>query len=174
MDCNANKDERQVERMSLFESLNGELLKSPFTIMRDSGPAVQGLGGLLKVTMKETFSPVDDIAVKGRLPVATMRKQLITLDKNGWINRRGRERTRRGFPRRTCTIAVTKQTKDHLEPYGILPWWACCNIHKVGKLPWSAKAILSVVMTRLCSLKAAIDRDGPEMNPSGNRKHGRR
>ena len=53
-----------------------------------------------------------------------------------------------------------------LEPYAILPWWACCQIGKVGRLPWCAKAVLSVVLARLMSLKAAVEReDAHGMDP---------
>ena len=39
----------------------------------------------------------------------------------------------------------------------MLPTWACCGIRNAGKLPWSAKALLSVVMARLMSFKAAAE-----------------
>jgi len=148
-----------TERISLLDSLDGEWLKLPLQIMQVVGPAVQTLGGVLKITTKETFSPVTDIAAAARVPVATVRKHLVTLDEQKWIQNKGRQRTRAGQPRRTCTITLLKKTHDHLEPYGFLPWWACCRIRKVGKLPWCAKAVLSVVMSRLCSLKAAVERE---------------
>lgn len=174
MDCNIttpekqDTDDRQIEKYSLLESLDKEWIKFPFTIMQDVGPAVQSLGGLLKITMKETFSSVETIAQHTRLPISTIRKHLATLHEHGWIENKGREHTRRrGALRRTATISITRQTKDHVEPYGVLPWWACCNIRKVGKLPWSAKALLSVLMARLCSLKGAAERDGPDDDPAG-------
>ena len=46
-----------------------------------------------------------------------------------------------------------------IEPYAPLPWWSCCHIAKAGKLPWSGKAVLAVVMGRLMSLKAAAQQD---------------
>lgn len=148
-----------TERISLFDSLNGEWIKLPLAVMQDVGPAVQTLGGLLKITNKETFSPVTDIAAAARVPIPTVRKHLLTLANGGWLSNKGRQRTRAGRPRRTCTITVPKKTHDHLEPYGVLPWWACGWIRKVGKLPWSPRAVLSVVMSRLCSLKAAVERE---------------
>ncbi len=36
------------EEISLLASLNGEWLKLPLSIMRDVGPAVQTLGGILR------------------------------------------------------------------------------------------------------------------------------
>ena len=148
------------EEISLLESLDAEWIKLPLEIMQDVGPAVQTLGGLLKLTNKETYVPVGDIARRARLPVATVRKHLLALDAGGWIANHGRQHTRRGRPRRTCTITLAKQTKDKIEPYTILPWWACCRINKVGKLPWSVKAVLSVVMARLAALKAGAQRQG--------------
>ena len=127
--------------------------------MQAVGPAVQTLGGLLRLTNKETFYPASEIARKARLPHATVRKHLVTLDANGWIANRGRQHTRSGRPRRTATIAITKKTTDHLDPYGCLPWWACCHVQKVGRLPWCAKAVLSVFVARLMSLKAAAEKD---------------
>ena len=147
-------DERETQEISLLESLNGEWIKMPLAAMQDVGPAVQTLGGLLKVTNRETYSPVSDIAGKARVPIATARKHLVILDGKGWINNRGREHTRRGAPRRTATIAISKHTKNKIEPYGVLPWWACCSIRKVGKLPWSVKAVLSIIMARLAALRA--------------------
>jgi hypothetical protein len=43
----------------------------------------------------------------------------------------------------------------------MLPWWAC----SIGKpaLPWSARAVLSIVMAKLASLKRAIE-DGDGIN----------
>ena len=151
-------------------SLDGEWIKLPLAVMQDVGPAVQTLGGILKMTNRETYASVASIAEKARLPEATVRKHLVSLDREGWINNRGREHTRRGRPRRTATLAITKKTLAALDGeanpdkllYGVLPWWACCSIRKVGKLPWSAKAVQAVVMARLLSLKAAAERDGQE------------
>jgi hypothetical protein len=143
-----------------LESLDGEWIKLPLQIMLDVGPAVQTLGGLVRLTNHKTFSSAKEIAKKARLPISTARKHLVALDQGGWIENKGRQRTRRGRPRRTATIAISAKTKAHLEPYDILPWWACCEIRKIGKLPWSAKALLAVVMARLMSLKAGAQRQG--------------
>jgi hypothetical protein len=141
--------------------------------MQDVGPAVQTLGGLLKITDRETYVAISEIALKARVPERTAKNHLTTLDNRGWIQHCGRQHTRRGFLRRTATIKITKQTKDRMEPYGLLPWWACCSVSYqanvrvgrsksyrpgivVGRLPWCCKAVLLVVMARLCSLKAAV------------------
>ncbi|MFZ1933581.1 MAG: hypothetical protein WCB27_18790 [Thermoguttaceae bacterium] len=155
MDCSTG--ENGVQEISLLESLNGEWLKLPLAVMRDVGPAVQTLGGLLEVTKKETYTAVTKISTEAHLPVGTVRRHLRALDKAGWISNRGREHTRRGRPRRTATLAITKKTSGVIEPYGVLPTWACCGIRNAGKLPWSAKALLSVVMARLMSFKAAAE-----------------
>lgn len=140
-------------RINLIDSLTGEWIKLPFAAMRDVGPAAQTLGGLMKVTKRETFVSISTIAEKSRLPVRTAAKHLATLQRHGWINNRGRERTRAGRPRRTCTIVVTSRAKLAQQDYGVLPWWACSrNRH----LAWSDKAVLSVVMARLMSLRSAV------------------
>jgi DNA-binding MarR family transcriptional regulator len=157
MDDTTTESDRQ--EISLLESLNSEWLKLPLRIMQDVGPAAQTMGGILKLTNRETFSSVSDIAHKARVPIGTARKHLLTLDANGWIQNRGRQHTRRGAPRRTATIALTSKAKTAATEYAVLPWWTCCSIRKVGKLPWSAKAVLSVVMARLMSLKAVVERD---------------
>jgi len=162
------------QEISLLDSLNGEWIKLLVAAMRDVGPAAQTLGGFLKMTMREAYSPVEEIAHRTRLPVATVRKHLVTLHQAGWIYNSGRQPTKRGNPRRTATIKVTDKTRKALDTdvssdpkthgliYGILPWWACCSIAgRIGMLPWSAKAVFSVVMARLASLKSgAENQDG--------------
>ena len=151
----------QVERISLVQSLNGEWLKLPLAIMQDVGPAVQTMGALLGITNRETYVTTKKIARQARLPATTAKKHIASLHARDWILNRGRQRTARGFLRRTATVAITKKARDNVLPYGILPWWACCRTRGHGRLAWSAKAVLSVVMARLCALKSAIERDGP-------------
>ncbi len=151
-------DTGQAERITLLDALDQEWLKLPLKAMQDVGPAVQTLAGILKITNRETFSPVAEIARYARLPVATVRKHLIALHTADWLENAGRQHTRRGAPRRTATLKITKQTIDHIEPYGILPWWTCCGIRNVGRLPWCCRAVLSLVMMRLCAIKAAADK----------------
>ena len=50
------------QHISLLESLDGEWIKLPLAVMQDVGPAVQTLGGVLKVTNKETYVAVVEIA----------------------------------------------------------------------------------------------------------------
>ncbi len=151
----------EPETVSLLDSLEREWLKLPEAAMVEVGSATQTLGGLLNVTTRETYCSVGKIAQAARLPVTTARKHLAKLARAGWIDRLGRQRTRAGWLRRTCTIRISKKARDRLEPYGFLPWWACCRIRKVGELSWSAKAVLAVVMARICSLKAVIvEQDG--------------
>ena len=144
--------------ISLIDSLTEKKwIKLPIAVMRDVGPAAQALGGILKITKTETFVAVSGIAEKARLPLATVRKHLVTLEEHGWIRNEGRQRTRTGRPRRTCTLKLTKQSLDAMKSYNFLPLWACDNITNVGRLPWSSKALLSVIMSRLLSLKAVAD-----------------
>jgi hypothetical protein len=150
--------DQSTEEYGLFDSLGREWIKLPTAAMREVGPAAQTLGGLLKVTNRETFAAVSKIAGNARLPTKTTRNHLTSLTEAGWIVNAGRERTRRGAPRRTCTIRVTKKTVEAIRPaetaddllYGVLPWWAS------GGMPWCARAVLSVVMARLMASKAAI------------------
>jgi hypothetical protein len=158
MDCTPKTDGRQEEYTSLVDSLeNGLWIKLPLLVMQDVGPAVQTLGGLLKLTNKETFVEASTIASLARLPVATVRKHLVTLDRAGWIRNKGRCQTRTGRPRRTCTIALTPLARDNIAPWVPLPWWATCHIKRFGKLNWGTKAVLSVIMARLMSLKGAVE-----------------
>lgn len=158
--------ECSVEEFGLLESLNREWIKLPMAVVRDVGPAAQTLGGLLKVTNRETFVPVSTIANRARLSTKTARNHLADLSARGWVCNAGRERTRRGAPRRTCTIKITKRSHEALDPagdgsltYGVLPWWACSR--GATAMPWCAKAVLSVVMARLMSLKSVIlEQDG--------------
>lgn len=144
----------------MLGSLKQEWIKLPLSIVRDVGPAAQTLGGLLRITNKETYIAVSKLAQRARLPVATVRKHLDKLHERGWIDNIGRGHTRAGRARRTCTIKVTTKTKAALNEYAILPWWSCCFISRIGRLPWSAKVVLSVLMARLAAFKAAIEREG--------------
>ena len=145
------------EEISLLDSLNQEWIKLPLSIMRDVGPATQTLGGILKISNRETFVSANKVAERARLPLATVRKHLVTLHEQGWIDNAGRGYTRLGRARRTCTLTVTTKTKAALCDYSILPWWACCRVTKVCGLPWSSKAVLSIIMARLAALKKAAE-----------------
>jgi hypothetical protein len=161
-----------VQRYTLMESIatDAEKLKLPLPIMVDVGPAVQTFGGLVALTNRETFCPVATIAGRARVPIATCRKHLVTLDHHGWIKNQGRQHTRRGSPRRTATISISPKAIDamKLKPdqapdcldghYGLLPWWACCSIRRLGRLPWCGRAVLSVVLARLAAMKLAAIR----------------
>ena len=151
--------EQESKRFGLIDSLASEpWLKLPYAVMRDVGPAVQTLGGLLRLSDKETFCSVEKIARKVILPVPTVRKHLATLSEKGWITHSGRGRSKAGRPRRTVTYRITDRTRSLLEPYGVLPWWASANIRTLKRMRWGARAVLSVVMSRLISLAAVVER----------------
>ena len=156
MDSTSQGASRQF---SLVESLAQECwIKLPRAVMCSVGPATQTLGGLLKVSNRETFAAVELIAEKACLPEKTCRNHLDRLHDAGWILNAGRQRTRAGRPRRTCTIRITTKAKEALSLYGILPRWACCQ---AVKMPWCAKAVLSIIMVRLASLvKVVNEQDG--------------
>jgi hypothetical protein len=144
---------------TLLDSLSiGDWLKLPLAVMSDVGAAVETLGGLLRITDRETFCAVERIAGKARLPVATVRKHLIALNVHGWILNEGRGVTRSGALRRTSSIKVTKKTKSVLAPYGASPWWSRCHFKTFGRMTWGTRAVLSVVMARLMSLSGAVER----------------
>lgn len=163
----------ETTRITLLESLSQELLHLSFAAMREVGPAAQSLAGVLRMTKKETFAPVSDIAAKARLPLKTVRNHLVVLDNAGWIVNAGRGHTRAGLPRRTCTIRVAQKARDAFlqadplkkEPtYGLLPWWATAKFQRVNRknlsaknLPWSARALLSVLLGKLAALKSAYE-----------------
>lgn len=148
---------QRERRISLIDSLSGEWLKLPLAAMREVGPVVQTLGGILNMTNKETFSAVREIATKARSPLATVRKHLAILHETGWTENIGRQTTRAGVPRRTCTIRVARKTRESIHPWSFLPWWGCCSLGRAGRLPWSSRALLSLVMARLCALKGVDD-----------------
>ena len=146
-------------RIDLLDSLDEKWLKLPLAVMQDCGSAVQTLAGLMQVAPRETFVFQAAIAEAARLPKSTVRKHLTKLHDSEWIDNKGRQRTNSGVLRRSCTIAITKQTRRKIEPYGFLPWWACCRIRNLAEcrneqLPWCARAILSVWMAELCKLKS--------------------
>ena len=141
-------------RIDLIHALDEAWLKFPYAIMRDCGPAVQTLAGLLEITNRETFVNISRIASEAGVPLATCRKHLTKLHEGGWINNQGRQRTRSGFLRRTATISVTSKTRENLTPYGILPWWA----RRVLR-PWSARALFSFLMSELCKVKSVAENE---------------
>ena len=151
-----------VEELDLIEALRRQgWLKLPLAVMQDVGPATQTLGGILRITNRETFASVKSIAAKACLPVATVRKHLVTLHDHAWIINAGREHTRRGAPRRTCTIKIPPQTRGAMTTYAMLPWWAMCQPSRGKRLTWASKAVLSVVMSRLANMvKPVMELDG--------------
>lgn len=158
----AGRNKRQpepAERITLLGSLQREWLRLPLTIMQDCGPATQTLAGLLAITRRETYAAAEKISRHARLPLPTVRKHLTTLAAAGWIMDRGRRHTRTGHPRRTCTITLPERTRQAMQPYGVLPWWATAKVPVHGRMPWATRAVLSLVMARLMSHAAAAERE---------------
>lgn len=160
-----------TKQFSLVDCLDLEWIKLPLEAMREVGPAVQTLGGLLRITKRETFVSAARIAERARLPVKTVRNHIELLHNEGWILNTGRQRTRRGFLRRTATISIHKRTIECLQGenskgllYGVLPWWACCSIRNHGKLTWSAKAVLSILMAKLMQVKKVAQEQEMEVD----------
>jgi hypothetical protein len=151
-----------VRVLDLLDALDEHWLKLPHAAMRECGPAAQTLAGLLEVTNRETFAGVGKVAHKARVPTKTARNHLAVLVKAGWVKNNGRQRTRHGRPRRTCTLAVTAKTVEAVKTsYAVLPWWACGRSGHKGTFAWSEKALLAVVMARLMRLRAIVrDHEG--------------
>ena len=80
----------EVQVFDLVDSLDQSWLKLPLEVMKDVGPATQTLGGLLKITNKETFVSTATIAEAARMPPRTAEKHLHSLDTHGWVSNRGR------------------------------------------------------------------------------------
>ena len=149
-----------VQTVSLIDTLDGEWFKLPTRAMVECGPAAQCLGGLLKITNKETYTSAKKIAAAVREPLSTTRRHLQELDAKGYIRNLGRN------GRRTCTVRVLQKARDAARDYGLLPWWAAANIRTLarkgsgarsgGRLPWGSKAVLSIVLTRLATMRRVV------------------
>lgn len=139
-------------RRNLFDVFEREhAIKLPMACVREAGPAAQTFGGLLVATSHQTFMRIGRIAEFAGVPEATARKHLARLDALGWVSRHGRQRTRGGTLRRTATHALTPHAKKHLAPYGML---FLGTISFGGqKLSWSARAVWSLVTSRLYGKK---------------------
>ena len=148
---------QMVRGLSLEETLpRANWLKVPFAVMRDVGPAVQTLAGVIEVVnmqwdRPQTFMSVEKIAAASMLPARTARKHLNTLCVRGWLKNWGREKPRKARRRRrTCTYEVVAKTKKAAEDsYGVLPKWAAAR-----DMSWCSKAVLSVVMHGLLYCEA--------------------
>ncbi|TWU66895.1 hypothetical protein V7x_24660 [Crateriforma conspicua] len=129
------------------------IIKIPHGCMVECGPAAQTMGGILRVTSRETFRSIAYVANHAILPVTTVKKHLRALADHGYIERQGRQRTDGGVLRRTATVKVTSKSKrDH---FGILPSWVSCPFRDGHKLSWASRAVLSVVLQRLSGIATA-------------------
>lgn len=143
---------------------NQNYIKLPVRAMRDCGPAAETLGAMLRyVTDKETFTSAKKIAEALRLPLTTYRRHANQLASNGYLKNVGRENGRR-----SATIRILKKARTAADTeWGVLPSWARRNIRTVyerftgkrntGQIPWSAKAVLSIVMARLAGLRSVVN-----------------
>ena len=94
----------------LLGMLDRNWMKIPLQAARESGPAAQTLAGMLEISGRETFRCVKEIARTGRSKPSTTRKHLLTLVTDGWLEDCGREKTRRGYARRTVTYRITPKS----------------------------------------------------------------
>jgi hypothetical protein len=173
---NGRADAKQRATLSLLDVLAAESpqrsayprwgwLKLLLPVMREHGQACQALAALMYESNAdgETFKQVKKLAQRAVLPVATFRKHLKALEHGGWVVNLGRQRTRKGMPRRTCTWRITEKAKqtEGTALYGFLPRHFCLLRNKRGTKPsWSARAIFSVIMAQLARLKAVGDKEG--------------
>jgi DNA-binding MarR family transcriptional regulator len=165
--CKPPKEPPPGEQLDLLQFLSHKYwLKLPLPIMQKVGPAAQTFAGLLKLTTTQTFASTAKIAVQACLPIKTVRNHLATLEAGGWLVNQGRNRTRKGKPRRTNTIAITDEGRKAAQEYLPLPWWACVAPRRAPgrwahrRLPWSARALLATVMMRLLGLVSAANEQG--------------
>ena len=147
-----------------------ELLTAPYiplseAAMHEVGSAAQTLGGLYKITGKETFVPVSKIALQSRVPPRTCEKQIDRLHAAGWIANKGRERTRAGVLRRTATYSLTAKATKSKAPFFRLPDYFAVRIDR-EKLTWKSRAVLAVICSTynmLCdspALEEHVDEEG--------------
>ena len=149
--------ENSIREYSILGSLDRDWIKLPHAAMIDVGPATQTLGGILSITSQQTFVAVEKIAICARVPVKTARNQLGNLDGRGWVKNLHRQVTRgKNGPtlRKTATYGITDQTRDLIKPYGILPDWGSYRFSDGSRLNWSARAVLSVIMSRLAKYRS--------------------
>jgi hypothetical protein len=160
------------DSLDLFQLCEGTWLKLPVDLMSKAGQAAQTFGGLLQITSGETFVKESTIAAHARLPLRTAKSHLKKLTSGKWLDNMGRQPGPSGRARRTCTFCLTPKAREALKrkqpgelTFGVLPLWAC---HGGLDLPWGGKAVLSILMARLMSLKKIIDEaDGAaDMDPS--------
>lgn len=157
--------------ISLLQSLTGEHLRIPLAAMREVGAASQVLAGLLRVSRKETYVMVAKIARVARVALPMARRHLKVLAAAGYIKNEGRGHTRRGAPRRTCTLKVMPKAREAAKEYAVLPWWACERLRRPqGKkkrgqrdkteywMTWGTRAVFAVLMSRLMAAKAVVER----------------
>jgi len=138
-------------------------LKLPHVLMNAAGPAAQSLAGMHRYfgSRTETFASAEKIAAEVMVPTRAFRNHLRKLEAGEWVKNKGRQKDHTGYARRTPTLALTPQTlalfsSDQKTPYGVLPDWACDD-----RFPWSARAVLSVVMAQLMKLNSKFDGDDP-------------
>lgn len=154
-------NENNIKRITLLSSLEHGWFKLPTAVMKDVGAATQTFAALAKISTKTTFVREKKIAEQASLPLATVRKHLCKLQEAGWISNSGRQRTDTGVLRRTATRKINPNAlhKSVMEPYGVLPWWASANYRNTPKMPWCAKAVFSIVMSQLMTLKAVAEQN---------------
>lgn len=151
-----------VQRISLIDALDGKWIKLPTQAMLECGAAAQTLGGILKITSRETYVSAQKIADQAGEPLRTARRHLLQLEEAGFIKNIGRT------GRRTATIRVQQKARDASNRnYGILPWWAIGHIRTLSRsgsgarggdrMPWGPRAVLSIVMARLAGLRKIIE-----------------
>lgn len=123
--------------------------------MHHVGPATQTLAALAKISRRETFVQLKEISRVAGVPRNTVTNHFNTLIDSGYVKDRGRELTRYGRLRNTRTRCVTQEARQALSYYSVLPRWACCKAADGRFIPWSARAVLAIIMKRLMHFRAA-------------------
>ena len=165
MSSTANSSDDVVRTtLAIHEILTADYIPLSEAAMREVGPAAQTLGGVYKITGKETFVPISTIALQSRVPPRTCEKHIDRLDAARWITNKGRQRTRAGVLRRTATYSLTAKATKSKAPFSRLPYYFAVRIDG-EKLTWKSRAVLAVICSTynmLCDSPAVKEHVGVE------------
>lgn len=146
------------QEFCLFELDGIPWLKLHWSCVRECGSAAQTFAALRRCSTSETFVAIEKIASYSELSISTTKKHLQKLERLGWVENKGRERTKSTkWLRRTATRRITRDAKKALvsEPsFGMLPgYWT------FWKLNWSERVLLAVVISRAVQIFEGLDKN---------------
>ncbi len=143
-----------------IESLTNSL-KVTLHAIKALGPAAETLSSLLQVSRKGTFVEQAKIAEVAMLPFDTVVKHLATLTPD-WVENDGREKTSKGYTRRTPTRRPTRLALRDGK-YILIPQWArgpmVLENGKSHRLRWAEKVLLGIVCSRVAGIAEGTSRE---------------